>query len=257
MSGLSLWQQSLTGMLIAYLSCAVSGSWASLSGLTLAAHKAFLTLILDDFEYDLAATALRTMRNGSSGIVPLGGGRRGYLLFIVEAFSVDPDLRVRRFRRSSGRPAGLGHDLLRDQHLLDVRLRRDPYIIMGSMIASRSRAPDLRSSASRTVRVPDDFAIRIPDRDDRLPLLALAGLVNNHPQVTFHLSSETPSRIVEHTAPGAAALVANNDDRAELVAARDKLQEEDWAFHQRLRLADERRTFGTLALEKRIRIREH
>ena len=106
-SGLSLWQQSLTGMLIAYLSCAVSGSWASLSGLTLAAHKAFLTLILDDFEYDLAATALRTMRNGSSGIVPLGGGRRGYLLFIVEAFSVDPDLRVRRFRRSSGRPAGL------------------------------------------------------------------------------------------------------------------------------------------------------
>ena len=53
-SGLSLWQQSLTGMLIAYLSCAVSGSWASLSGLTLAAHKPFLTLILDDFEYDLA-----------------------------------------------------------------------------------------------------------------------------------------------------------------------------------------------------------
>ena len=49
------------------------GPWASLSGLTLAAHKAFLTLILDDFEYDLAATALRTMRSGSSGIVPLEG----------------------------------------------------------------------------------------------------------------------------------------------------------------------------------------
>ena len=237
------------------------GPWASLSGLTLAAHKAFLTLILDDVEYDLAVgkrgycvkdDAQRQQRNS-----PIGGGRRGYLLFIVEAFSVDPDLRVRRFRRSSGRPALLGHNLLQDQHLLDVRLRRDPYIIMGSMIASRSRAPDLRSSASRTVRVPDDFAIRFPDRDDRLPLLPLAGLVNNHPQVTFHLSSETPSRIVEHTAPGAAALVANNDDRAELVAARDKLQEEDWAFHQRLRLADERRAFGTLALEKRIRIREH
>ena len=29
------------------------------------------------------------------------------------------------------------------------------------------------------------------------------------------------------------------------------------AFHQRLQLADERRTFGTPALEKRIRIREH
>ena len=68
--------------------------------------------------------------------------------------------------------------------------------------------------------------LRIPDRDDRLPLLPLAGLVNNHPQVTFHLSSETSSRIVEHSAPGAEALVADNDDRAELVAAADEPKEE-------------------------------
>ena len=68
--------------------------------------------------------------------------------------------------------------------------------------------------------------LRIPGRDNRLPLLPLAGFVNNHPKVTFHLSSEIPSRIVEHTAPGAEALVADNDDRAELVAARDELQEE-------------------------------
>jgi hypothetical protein len=68
--------------------------------------------------------------------------------------------------------------------------------------------------------------LRIPGRDNRLPLSPLAGLVNSHPQVTFHLSSETSSRIVEHSTPDAEALVADNDDRAELVPARDEPQEE-------------------------------
>src|SRR5215472_2378828 len=54
--------------------------------------------------------------------------------------------------------------------------------------------------------------LRIPGRGQS-PLLPLAGPVNYHPTVPFHLSSETPGRIVEHAAPGTEALVLGNDDR--------------------------------------------
>ena len=134
--------------------------------------------------------------------------------------------------------------------------------------------------------------LRIPSRGQS-PLLPLAGLVNDHPKVPFHLSSETPGRIVEHAAPGNEALVLGNDDRVARSGAirtgrkeclpggrLDNVSSGRGAvaglprlrvpmprkagrvprfrlFTKRGRLADERRAFGTLSLEKCICIREH
>jgi hypothetical protein len=51
-----VWQQSLTGMLIAYLSCAVSESVGFFLWLNIVTPliSPFPVLIFDDFEYDLA-----------------------------------------------------------------------------------------------------------------------------------------------------------------------------------------------------------
>ena len=68
--------------------------------------------------------------------------------------------------------------------------------------------------------------LRIPGRDDRLPLLPLPGLVNNHSQVTFRLSSETLRRIVEQAAQAPWRWWLVMMAEPSLVAARDEVQEE-------------------------------
>ena len=177
------------------------------------------------------------------------------------------------------------HNLLRDQHLLDVRLRQDPGALL--RFAMMYYLPfGARPGFLMTSR------LRIPSRGQS-PLLPLAGLVNDHPKVPFHLSSETPGRIIEHTSPCTEALVLGNGDRVArsgvirtgrkewLPAGRlDNVRSGRGAvarlprlhvpmprkagrvphfrlFTNRLRLADERRAFGILNLEKCIRIREH